>query len=49
MHCHIVVSLKDQSNKIKLSPLTNHRNLKNGTITVTYPKKAMKKKARSLK
>ncbi|HML65568.1 MAG TPA: DUF5712 family protein [Dysgonomonas sp.] len=32
MHCHIVVSRKDQSNKIKLSPLTNHRNTKKGTI-----------------
>lgn len=31
MHCHIIVSRKDQSNKIKLSPLTNHRNTKKGT------------------
>lgn len=30
MHCHIIVSRKDQSNKIKLSPLTNHRNTKKG-------------------
>lgn len=32
MHCHIIVSRKDQSNKIKLSPLTNHRNTKKGII-----------------
>ena len=32
MHCHIIVSRKDQSNKIKLSPLTNHRNTKQGVI-----------------
>lgn len=32
MHCHIIVSRKDQSNKIKLSPLTNHRNTKKGVI-----------------
>ena len=33
MHCHIIVSRKDQANKIKLSPLTNHRNTKKGVIT----------------
>lgn len=32
MHCHIIVSRKDQGNKIKLSPLTNHRNTKKGTV-----------------
>lgn len=32
MHCHVIVSRKDQSNKIKLSPLTNHRNTKKGAI-----------------
>ncbi|MDR1501241.1 MAG: DUF5712 family protein [Prevotella sp.] len=32
MHCHIIVSRKDQANKIKLSPLTNHRNTKKGII-----------------
>ena len=32
MHCHIIVSRKDQGNKIKLSPLTNHRNTKKGII-----------------
>lgn len=33
MHCHLVVSRKDQANKKKLSPLTNHKNTKKGTIT----------------
>lgn len=33
MHCHLIVSRKDQSNKKKLSPLTNHKNTKNGVIT----------------
>lgn len=33
MHCHLIVSRKDQSNKIKISPLTNHRNTKKGIIT----------------
>lgn len=33
MHCHLIVSRKDQSNKIKISPLTNHRNTKKGAIT----------------
>lgn len=32
MHCHIIVSRKDQSNKVKLSPLTNHRNTKKGIV-----------------
>lgn len=32
MHCHLIVSRKDQANKIKLSPLTNHRNTKKGAI-----------------
>lgn len=32
MHCHIIVSRKDQANRIKLSPLTNHRNTKKGTV-----------------
>jgi hypothetical protein len=32
MHCHLIVSRKDQSNKIKISPLTNHRNTKRGAI-----------------
>ncbi|NMA74941.1 MAG: clindamycin resistance transfer factor BtgB [Bacteroidales bacterium] len=32
MHCHLIVSRKDQANKKKLSPLTNHRNTKKGAI-----------------
>ena len=32
MHCHLIVSRKDQTNKMKLSPLTNHKNTKNGII-----------------
>lgn len=32
MHCHIIVSRKDQTNKIKLSPLTNHCNTKKGVV-----------------
>ena len=32
MHCHIIVSRKDLANKMKLSPLTNHRNTKKGAI-----------------
>jgi len=31
-HCHLIVSRKDQSNKIKISPLTNHRNTRKGVI-----------------
>lgn len=33
MHCHIIISRKNQTNNIKLSPLTNHRNTKKGVIT----------------
>lgn len=32
MHCHLIVSRKDQTNKKKLSPLTNHKNTTNGVI-----------------
>lgn len=32
MHCHLIASRKDQSNKKKLSPLTNHKNTKSGII-----------------
>jgi len=32
MHCHLIVSRKDQSNKKKLSPLTNHKNTEKGAI-----------------
>ena len=33
MHCHLIVSRKDQTNKKKLSPLTNHKNTPKGTVT----------------
>ncbi|GGK01832.1 DUF5712 family protein [Parabacteroides faecis] len=33
MHCHLIVSRKDQTNKKKLSPLTNHKNTKEGKVT----------------
>lgn len=32
IHCHLIVSRKNQVNKKKLSPLTNHKNTKNGII-----------------
>ena len=32
MHCHLIASRKDQANKKKLSPLTNHRNTRKGAI-----------------
>ncbi|WP_370789675.1 DUF5712 family protein [Bacteroides nordii] len=32
MHCHLIVSRKDQANKKKLSPLTNHKETKNGVV-----------------
>ena len=32
MHCHLIVSRKDQTNKKKLSPLANHKNTKKGTV-----------------
>jgi ribosomal protein S15P/S13E len=39
IHCHLIVSRKDQSNKKKLSPLTNHRNTKKGVITGGFDRK----------
>lgn len=36
MHCHLIVSRKDQTNKKKLSPLTNHRDTKNGIIKSNF-------------
>ena len=39
MHCHIIVSRKDQANKIKLSPLTNHRNTKKGIVKGGFDRK----------
>ena len=32
MHCHLIVSRKDQANKKKLSPLTNHKDTKVGIV-----------------
>ncbi|WP_165027246.1 DUF5712 family protein [Dysgonomonas sp. ZJ279] len=32
MHCHIIVSRKDRSNSIKISPQTNHKNTKKGVV-----------------
>ncbi|KAA6313605.1 hypothetical protein EZS27_035646, partial [termite gut metagenome] len=32
MHCHLIVSRKDQADKKKLSPATNHRNTTKGVI-----------------
>ena len=33
IHSHLIVSRKDQANKKKLSPLTNHKSTKKGTVT----------------
>lgn len=33
MHGHLIVSRKDQTNKKKLLPLTNHKNTKKGIVT----------------
>ena len=41
MHCHLIVSRKDQSNKVKLSPLTNHRNTKKGAIKGGFDRVAL--------
>ena len=41
MHCHLIVSRKDQSNKIKLSPLTNHKNTKKGTVKGGFDRTAL--------
>lgn len=32
MHCHLIVSRKDQTSNKKLSPLSNQKNTKNGVI-----------------
>lgn len=39
MHCHLIVSRKDQFNKKKLSPLTNHKNTKKGAIKGGFDRK----------
>lgn len=41
MHCHLIISRKDQSNKVKISPLTNHRNTKKGVITGGFDRTAL--------
>lgn len=47
MHCHLIVSRKDQSNKVKISPLTNHRNTKKAllrAVSTVPPYLRMRKK-----
>ncbi|MCC8145933.1 MAG: DUF5712 family protein [Bacteroidales bacterium] len=39
MHCHLIVSRKDQANKKKLSPLTNHKNTQKGTVKGGFDRK----------
>lgn len=39
MHCHLIVSRKDQSNKKKISPFTNHKNTKKGTVKSSFDRK----------
>lgn len=39
MHCHLIVSRKDQTNKKKLSPLTNHKNTQKGTVKGCFDRK----------
>ncbi|MFV0537991.1 MAG: DUF5712 family protein [Dysgonomonas sp.] len=39
MHCHLIVSRKDQANKKKLSPLTNHKNTIKGTVKGGFDRK----------
>lgn len=39
MHCHLIVSRKGQSNKKKLSPLTNHKDTKKGTVKGGFDRK----------
>ncbi|MFV0469071.1 MAG: DUF5712 family protein [Dysgonomonas sp.] len=45
MHCHLIVSRKDQANKIKLSPLTNHKNTKKGTVKGGFHRRNLFKQA----
>jgi len=41
MHCHLIISRKDQSNKKKLSPLTNHKNTKKGATKGGFDRKKL--------
>ena len=45
MHCHLIVSRKDQTNKKKLSPLTNHKNTKKGTVKGGFDRKNLLQQA----
>ncbi len=45
MHCHLIVSRKDQTNKKKLSPLTNHKNTKKGVIKGGFDRKSLFRQA----
>ena len=45
MHCHLIVSRKDQTNKKKLSPLTNHKDTKKGTVTGGFDRVSLFQKA----
>ncbi|KAA6346194.1 hypothetical protein EZS27_006281 [termite gut metagenome] len=47
MHCHLIVSRKDQSNKKKLSPVTNHRNTSKGAIKGGFDRKTLFQQAES--
>jgi hypothetical protein len=47
MHFHLIVSRKDQSNKKKLSPLTNHRNTNKGVIKGGFDRKNLFQQAES--
>ena len=40
MHAHIIVSRKDRSNKIKLSPATNHRGTQKGAVKGGFDREA---------
>jgi len=41
MHSHLIISRKDQSSKVKISPLTNHRNTKKGVIKGGFDRTAL--------
>ena len=45
MHCHLIVSRKDQANKKKLSPLTNHKNTTKGVIKGGFDRKNLLQQA----
>jgi hypothetical protein len=47
MHCHLIVSRKDQSGKKKLSPVTNHRNTTKGAIKGGFDRKILFQQAES--